>query len=362
MLWASPAWWTGSDTILTPLDAAYHNAATWATGLPPSTRISNLLTCAHLPPLNTYLDYLSAKLAVRLLFLPAGHTLAGIPPTPHCPTSAPGTSRQCDLIKHLTSGTLENRSAIPNTSSIQSAPPVNTDKLDQPDKCHTDWISSLPVGTFLLYTDGSKLDTGQVGCSASTYEISTHGLHQRRTHSCNLGTHCEVFDAELHAVHEGLHLLPDSPTIPNSAIYLCIHNQSAIQKLSHNNNNHQFARDALNQAQSLRNNGWNLLTIWTPSHTNITSNELADTLAKAGAHSLTPCPSTITSEAWLRAQVRQKFLDDWQSALPDCQPSFRYPQQLTQLPFRTSRALFRIRSGRTPSDPWQREAHTDCPC
>jgi hypothetical protein len=49
MLWASPAWWTGADNILSPLATAYHSAARWATGLPPSTRISNLLTCAHLP-------------------------------------------------------------------------------------------------------------------------------------------------------------------------------------------------------------------------------------------------------------------------------------------------------------------------
>jgi hypothetical protein len=113
MLWASPAWWTGADNILSPLATAYHSAVRWATGLPPSTRISNLLTCAHLPPLNAYLDYLSTKFAIRLLFLPAGHSLAGIPTTPNCPTSAPGTSRLRDLIKHLTTGNLENRATHP---------------------------------------------------------------------------------------------------------------------------------------------------------------------------------------------------------------------------------------------------------
>jgi hypothetical protein len=75
-----------------------------------------------------------------------------------------------------------------------------------------------------------------------------------------------------------------------------------------------------------------------------------------------PCSSTITSAAWLSAQARQQFLDNWQSALPECQPSFQYPKHLQHLPFHTTRALFRIPSGRTPSDPWQCEDPTDCLC
>jgi hypothetical protein len=75
-----------------------------------------------------------------------------------------------------------------------------------------------------------------------------------------------------------------------------------------------------------------------------------------------PCSSTTTTAAWLSAQARQQFLDNWQSALPECQPSFQYPKHLRHLPFHTTRVLFRIRSGRTPSDPWQRKDPTDCPC
>jgi hypothetical protein len=224
MLWASPAWWTGTENTLSPLATAYHSAARWATGLPPSTRISNLLMCIHLPPLHIYLDYLSTKFAIRLLFLPAGHSLAGIPTTPNCPTSAPGTSRLRDLIKHLITSNLENRATTPTAFSIKSAPPVHTSKSDQSHNHHHDWISSLPIGTLLLYTDSSKLDSGQVGCGATTYEITDQGLQHLQSHYCNLGTRCEVFDAELHAVYEGLRLIPTSPTTPNTTIYLCIDN------------------------------------------------------------------------------------------------------------------------------------------
>jgi hypothetical protein len=101
MLWVSPAWWTGNESILYPLSVTYHSMARWITGLPPSMRICNLLTCAYLPPLNIYLDYLSSKFAIRLLFLLAGYSLSGLPLTPHCPSSAPGTSPQKHLIKDL---------------------------------------------------------------------------------------------------------------------------------------------------------------------------------------------------------------------------------------------------------------------
>jgi ribonuclease HI len=305
MLWASPAWWTGTNNILSPLATAYHSAARWATSLIPSIRISNLLACTHLPLLNVYLNYLSTKYAIRLLFLPAEHSLTGIPTTPNCPTSVPRISQLRNLIKHLTTGKLENWATTPITFSLQLAPPVHTTNNDQSHTHHQEWISSLPIGTLLLYTDGSKLDSEQVGCGAATYKITDHGLWHLQFHYCNLGTWCEVFDAELHTIHEGLCFIPTSPTSPNTSIYICIDNQAVIQMLAYNQHNHQYACETLTATEILTNNGWNLSTLWTPSHTNIPGNEHADTLAKTGTQSLTACPSTITSMAWLNAQAHQ---------------------------------------------------------
>jgi ribonuclease HI len=328
MLCASPAWWTGANNILSPLATAYHSVVRWATGLPPTTRISNLLTYAHLPPLNIYLDYYSTKFAIRLLFLPAGHSLAGIPATPNCPTSAPRTSQLHDLIKHLATGKVENRAILPIIFSLQSAPPVYTTKNEQSHIYHQEWISSLPIGTLLLYTDGSKLDSEQVGCGATTYEITDHGPQYLQSHYYNLRTQCEVFNVELHAIYEGLCLVPTSPTTPNTAIYICIDNQAAIQMLANNQHNHQYARETLATAEILTNNGWNLSTLWTPSHTNIPGNEDADTLAKTSIQLLLTCSSTITSATWLSTQAQQQFLNKWQSALLESQPPFQYPKYL----------------------------------
>jgi len=70
MLWASPAWWTGTPMLTSSLKLTYNAIARWITGLPYNTRITNLLTLAHLPPMEAYLDYLSLRFAIRLHFLP----------------------------------------------------------------------------------------------------------------------------------------------------------------------------------------------------------------------------------------------------------------------------------------------------
>jgi ribonuclease HI len=240
----------------------------------------------HLLPLNIYLDYLSTKFTIRLLFLPTRNSLTGIPAIPNCLMSAPRTSRLRNLIKHLTTGNLENRATTLVTFSLQSAPPVCTNKNNQPHIHHQEWISSLPIGTLLLYTDGSKLDSGQIGYSATTYQITNHGLQYLQSHYCNLRTQCEVFDTELHAVYEGLHLIPTSRTTPHTSTYICIDNQATIQMLAYNQHNYQYARETLATAETLTGGSWNLSTLWTPSHTNIPGNEYADILAKTGAQSL----------------------------------------------------------------------------
>jgi ribonuclease HI len=73
----------------------------------------------------------------------------------------------------------------------------------------------------------------------------------------------------------------------------------AITTLLYNEYNHQSACEALYYIADLAKQGWTITTIWTPSHTNIIGNDLADTLAKAGAYSVIPYTSTITTEAWL---------------------------------------------------------------
>jgi hypothetical protein len=110
MLWLLPAQWTVTDVVLYPLSIVYHSIAQSITGLLSSMHISNLRIYAHLPILETYLDYLSSRYAIQLLFQTAGHGLYSLPITPHCPNLALGTTHLHSLINPLLLRTLETHS------------------------------------------------------------------------------------------------------------------------------------------------------------------------------------------------------------------------------------------------------------
>jgi hypothetical protein len=96
----------------------------------------------------------------------------------------------------------------------------------------------------------------------------------------------------------------------------------AIQILSNNQYNHQFATDALMTAQDLSCHSWIFFPIWTPSHTNIPGNNQANLLAKEGAQLPIPYCCTITLAAWLQAEVYQLFLNNWIVGFSECRLSF----------------------------------------
>jgi hypothetical protein len=74
MLYESQVWSTGSITSLTKILSTYNQIARWITGLPRSTRITNL------PPLEAMLSHIPCNYGIRLLFLPHNHQ--AVIPTP----------------------------------------------------------------------------------------------------------------------------------------------------------------------------------------------------------------------------------------------------------------------------------------
>jgi hypothetical protein len=111
MFWASPAWWTGTPGVVATLKVAYNTVARWITGLPLNTRTTNLITLAHLPPMETYLDYLSLRYAIRLHFLPTHHALGPPREQPDTHANLPGLHHLYNISKDLIVGKLEDRTA-----------------------------------------------------------------------------------------------------------------------------------------------------------------------------------------------------------------------------------------------------------
>jgi len=108
--------------------------------------------------------------------------------------------------------------------------------------------------------------------------------------------------------------------------------------------------------------GWQFSTVWCPSHCGIRGNERADTLAKLGASSATPCQFALTTKIWLQTQTRAEFIRQWKTDLPLANPSFKFLGHLHNINWADTRALWRVFCNRSPSDTPPNIDAGLCPC
>jgi len=240
MFWMSPAWWAGTPVVITALRPTYNTIARWITGLPLNTRTTNLITLAHLPPLEAYLDYLSLRYAIWLHCLPTHHAWGPPYDQPNMHASLPGLHRLYSRSKHLVQGKLEDRTSTMTMAGVATTASPNPDKTTKPRQLHKKLIQTLPDHTITIYTDGPKLANGAVGCGWAIYYSGDQQLQRFTDGRCHLGNWAEVFDAELHAVQEVVSTLLTT-TLPHSTVFICIDNQASIDTLQFNRSNHEYA-------------------------------------------------------------------------------------------------------------------------
>jgi ribonuclease HI len=360
MFWASPAWWTGNPSTTNTLKTTYNAVARWITGLPLNTRTTNLILLAHLPPMEAYLDYLSLRFAIRLHFLPAYHATGPPRHHPDARPDLPGLHHLYNLSKHLIMGKLEDRTTHLSIDGVQPTRSPNPDKITKPRRLHEQWLHALPEHTIIIYTDGSQLEDGGTGCGWAIFRKNPELLQLSEGH-CHLGKRAAVFDAELHAIQEATSSLMTTIS-PRVEVYICIDNKAAIDTLSFNKSNHEYARRTLTNIKQLRLLGWSIRTVWCPSHCDIPGNDRADALAKQGASGHTPCQYTTTTKTWLQIQARAQLLRQWKAELPLSNPSFKFPDHLRNVDWEDTRAVWRVFSNRSPSDSHPNQPKDPCPC
>jgi ribonuclease HI len=366
MLWASPIWWKGSQSILYPLEMAYHKIARWITGLPPSTRITKLLRCAHLPPLNIWLDLISTKYAIRLITLPNDHGLYPIPIFQPTQASLAGPHRLLSFVSQYLGDRIERRSDYNpiNIDPIQIhfQKPKDEDEKHETRRIHRAWTDSLPIDSIIIYSDGSRSQTSQIGAGWVIYRKGLNEYITVSEGSCYLGERMEVFDAELHAAYEGLNSVQTMLDKPEH-IFLCIDNSSAIEVLSNNPDRIEGAFKTTEVAKLLSNQGWKINTVWVPSHCDIEGNESADKLAKLGTdHTLTCCPLSYTSYAWMNRIAQSTFVTRWRQEIGMPDITWKYPAEWKQWSYWMARTVFRVYCGRTEIDPRHEHEAEKCEC
>jgi ribonuclease HI len=311
--------------------------------------------------MEAYLDYLSLRYAIRLHFLPAHHAVGPPRDQPGTRANFPGLHHLYNLSKHLVQGKLEDRTATSTAPGVAKTTSPNPDKTTQPRQLHEKWLRTLTEQTIVIYTDGSKLENGDVGCGWTIYYSRNQQLHLLTDGCCHLGRRAEVYDAELHAVQEAVTTLLTT-TAPRTPVFICIDNQAAADALRFNTSNHEYARHALDAVNDLQHLGWHVSTVWCPAHCGIRGNERADTLAKAGASATVPCRFALTTKTWLLAQARKEFLKRWKDELPLSSPSFKFPDHLHGVDWADTRAMWRVFCNRSPTDPPPNIPADPCPC
>ena len=136
-----------------------------------------------------------------------------------------------------------------------------------------------------IYTDGSKNEEEQTGYGA--YKIDYRCPETGKSTLGRMESYNSVAQAELQAIESAAIALTDNNTTNRQITFLSDSASSikALDKIKIKSNSVLKCKEALNKL-STKNNTVSL--IWIPSHSNYDGNEIADLLAKAGAHSDLP--------------------------------------------------------------------------
>jgi hypothetical protein len=122
--------------------------------------VTKLLRCAHLPPLKAWLRFISTSYAIRTLFTSDLHGLKPLPGYDVTKAKQPGIHRVLSFVADILNDRLESRS----TFNILNIPKilVHHDKQDAKE-IHERWLLSLSEETAIMYTDGSRTNSGSIG-------------------------------------------------------------------------------------------------------------------------------------------------------------------------------------------------------
>lgn len=201
-------------------------------------------------------------------------------------------------------------------------------KLQTPDNCESErfWLSKTPIYHFRpievvdqvpptadyeVYTDGSKNSDG-VGCA---YVIIDYNKFDQIIDLKRLSDNSSVYQAELIAIHKSIQRISDLD-LNDKSIYIITDSLSSIYSINNCNRQYQLAsmiRDNINLLQDKFK--CEIYLNWTPSHSGVYYNDLADHLAKLSTSSTTEDIKLKTSLSRTINEIYNTAFSNWHSSL-----------------------------------------------
>ncbi|GBM42200.1 hypothetical protein AVEN_36884-1 [Araneus ventricosus] len=260
LVYAAPAWWTGTVKQTTKINSIQRQILLAVTGAFRTTSTAALQIISGIEPADLVCEMETALYRIK-------HSL----PNPNF------------LGTQLESGQAERYS--PSWRHPSSINPAT-------------WDLNSPEFSLGIFTDVSKIN-GQVGAAFSIFDPAHSGDLQFR-----LDNHCSVFQAELMAIKQAL--LWKKAQRPSTHCHLFTDSMSslkALQKFKPNNNLLEEIQDLLDGSISLH---------WVKAHIGVVGNETADKAAKEASDRPTIDIHLGIPERSIKSHIRNLLLREWQ--------------------------------------------------
>ena len=173
---------------------------------------------------------------------------------------------------------------------------------------HIEAAVSLHSRPIDIYTDGSKLETGEVGCA---FVVLRDGRRSTPTsRKFLLDKCCSVFQAEVFAIHKALKWCI---TNAKQDISIFSDSRSALDAIAERSNPHPLIVEIHNSLSVLRRNSVSVDFVWVKAHVGIEGNEAADKEAKAAAVQRRAKEYTAFPISYAKRIIRQEQRDEWEA-------------------------------------------------
>ncbi|MEW8545066.1 MAG: reverse transcriptase domain-containing protein, partial [Candidatus Thiodiazotropha sp.] len=175
-------------------------------------------------------------------------------------------------------------------------------------------VEDVSEECILCFTDGSCIpNPGPCGAGAVIYTPNEMDIHIKKP----VAAHGSILLAELVAILSVLEHFSNIPSnIKNLRLFSDSQTAVGIITLNWSSNSYcDVTRKINSHLQQFRANGWKIEILWTPGHTDIQGNEVADELAKEAAleaKELDIGTSVITHQD-IKKAARSSILEKWQN-------------------------------------------------